>query len=87
MSTSPSKRALAEALNHDSALFRTGREAICTAGEPLLRQAQDAGVARSDAGFDDVLRFVGGITMTHFIDSAQLDRVLDMALDGLRPRP
>jgi hypothetical protein len=44
LSTSPSKRALAEALNHDSALFRTGREAIYTAGEPLLRQAQDAGV-------------------------------------------
>jgi AcrR family transcriptional regulator len=79
------KRALAEALNHDHALFHGGRDAIHAAGTPLLRRAQDMGAVRSDASFDDVLRLVGGITMIQFTDDAQRNRVLAMALDGLRP--
>jgi AcrR family transcriptional regulator len=81
------KRALAEALNHDSELFRGCRASIYAAGEPLLQRAQQAGAARADTSFDDVMRLVSGITMIHFAESEQLERVVGMALDGLRYQP
>ncbi|MFC7643802.1 hypothetical protein ACFQX6_25810 [Streptosporangium lutulentum] len=81
------KRALAEALNRDSGIFHTCRTAIYAAGEPLLQRAQQAGTARSDTNFDDVLRLLNGITMSHFVEPGQLDRVVNMALDGLRHQP
>jgi AcrR family transcriptional regulator len=87
VSYTATKRALAEALNHDSELFRGCRAAIYAAGEPLLRQAQDAGAARPDISFDDMMRLVSGITMIHFVEEGQLERVLGMALDGLRAQP
>lgn len=81
------KRALAEALSHDSATFRNCRTEIYAAGEPLLQRAQQAGAARTDTSFDDVLRLLSGITMIHFAEPGQLERVLGMALDGLRYQP
>ncbi|MFC5829333.1 hypothetical protein [Nonomuraea insulae] len=66
--------------------FHSGRAAIHAVGEPLLRHAQEAGAVRPDASFDDVLRLVAGITMVHFTGPGQLDHVLSLALDGLRPR-
>lgn len=80
------KRAIAEALSHDSPVFGTCRKAIDAAGQPLLRRAQESGDARPDASFDDVLRLVGGVTMYPFADPTQLERVLTMALDGIRLR-
>jgi AcrR family transcriptional regulator len=81
------KRALAESLNHDSELFRGCRAAIYSAGEPLLAAAQRDGTARPDISFDDVMRLISGITLIHFVEPGQLERVLGMALDGLRRRP
>jgi AcrR family transcriptional regulator len=82
------KRAIAEELiasiGRDAELFRSGRAAIYGAGEPLLQRAQQAGVARPDTGIDDVMRLVSGITMIHFAEEGQLERVLGLALDGLR---
>jgi AcrR family transcriptional regulator len=82
------KRALAEELNaslgHTSSVFKTCREMFYAEGGPLLTRAQDAGLARKDASFDDVLRLVGGITMMTFAEEGQMERVLNMALDGLR---
>ncbi|WP_107078855.1 TetR/AcrR family transcriptional regulator [Micromonospora sp. MH33] len=78
------KRALAEELVHDSEVFRTCRTEIYAAGEPLLRRAQEVGVARPDATFDDVVRLVSGIMAYQFFEPAQRDRVLGIALDGLR---
>jgi AcrR family transcriptional regulator len=82
------KRAIAEELTASgggpSELFRTCRQEINRAGEPLLKRAQDAGVARSDATFDDVLKMISGITMVAFVEPGQLERVLEMAFDGLR---
>ena len=78
------KRALAEELVHDSEVFRSCRTEIYAAGEPLLRRAQEAGVARPDATFDDVVRLVSGIMAYQFFEPAQRDRVLGIALDGLR---
>ncbi|WP_341477437.1 hypothetical protein [Micromonospora globispora] len=77
------KRALAEELV-DSEVFRGCRTAIYAAGEPMLRRAQEAGVARPDATFDDVLRLLSGITAAQFTEPGQRERVLGFALDGLR---
>jgi AcrR family transcriptional regulator len=81
------KRAIYEALNRDSEMFRSCRVAMYAAGEPLLVRAQDAGEARSDASFDDILRMITGITAAGFVDEEQRERVLGIALDGVRVRP
>jgi AcrR family transcriptional regulator len=80
------KRAIYEALNRDSEMFRSCRTAMYEAGEPLLERAQKAGVVRTDASFDDLLRLVTGITSAGFVDEAQRARVLAFALDGIRTR-
>ena len=80
------KRAISEALNRDSEMFRACREAMYAAGEPLLERAQEAGEARRDANFDDVLRLITGITAVGFVDDEQRERVLGVALDGVRVR-
>ena len=78
------KRAIIDALNRDTAMFRSCREVMYAAGEPLLVRAQEAGEVRRDVAFDDVLRLVSGLTSAAFVDDAQRDRVLALALDGLR---
>jgi AcrR family transcriptional regulator len=80
------KRAMLEALSRESPVFQTCRAEIEVAGEPLLRRAQQAGVVRGDLTFDDFLRLISGITYGTFADDAQRDRVLAIALDGLRIR-
>jgi AcrR family transcriptional regulator len=79
------KRAIYEALNRDSEIFRSCRTAMYEAGEPLFERAQKAGLVRTDVTFDDVLRLVSGITAAAYVDDAQRDRVLAVALSGLRP--
>ncbi|SCF42027.1 TetR/AcrR family transcriptional regulator [Micromonospora mirobrigensis] len=77
------KRALAEGLA-DSAVFANCRTAIYAEGEPMLRRAQEAGAARPEATFDDVLRLLTGITAASFTEPGQREKVLGFALDGLR---
>jgi AcrR family transcriptional regulator len=81
------KRALAEALNYDSEMFQAGRAAVQENGERVLARAVEAGVARPGWSFDDVLRMVAGITQVQCVDPAQRDRILRLALDGLRYQP
>jgi AcrR family transcriptional regulator len=85
-----SKRALAQALmaylDADAEVFGASRGAITAAGEPLLARAQEAGVARPDARFMDVVRMVSGIAVIPAVDPEQIERILDLALDGLRYR-
>jgi AcrR family transcriptional regulator len=84
------KRALAEQLfeyvDRDSAVFQTCGAAISAAGEPLLARAQEAGAVRADTSFLDVARMVGGIAVIRTTDPEQIERILTLALDGLRPR-
>ncbi|MGP4005090.1 TetR/AcrR family transcriptional regulator [Streptomyces sp. 4N124] len=80
------KRAIREALNNESEIFLACRESMYAAGGPLFQRAQEAGEARKDMDFDDLLRMVAGITATNFLDEAQRDRVLTVALDGVRAR-
>jgi AcrR family transcriptional regulator len=81
------KRALAEALNHNSEIFQGGRAAVQDSGERFLARAVEAGVARPGLSFDDVLRLVAGIATVDCVDSDQRDRILRFALDGLRYQP
>jgi AcrR family transcriptional regulator len=81
------KRALAEPLNYHSEMFQAGRAAVQENGERVLARAVEAGVARPGWSFDDVLRMVAGITQVQCVDSGQRDRILRLALDGLRYQP
>ncbi|MFG2120122.1 TetR/AcrR family transcriptional regulator [Streptomyces sp. NPDC048710] len=78
------KRAVREALDDESGIFMACRESMYAAGGPLLERAQKAGAARADMDFGDLLRMVAGITATAFENEAQRDRVLAIALDGVR---
>jgi AcrR family transcriptional regulator len=84
------KQALAqELLNYierDADLFQSSRAALHAAGGPLLERAQQARVARTDTNLTEVMQMVGGIAKIPSSDPAQIDHILDMALDGLRYR-
>jgi AcrR family transcriptional regulator len=84
------KRALNEALmetDPGSTVLLTCRTAILVAGTALVERAQSAGVVRSDTNFMDVVRMVGAIALVPTEDAAQKQRLLELALDGLRYRP
>jgi AcrR family transcriptional regulator len=84
------KQALAEELfavaDRNSEVFKTCRVAFYGAGEPLLRRAQEAGAVRPDVSIDDVVQMVGGIAKIQAGDAATVERILSVALDGLRYR-
>jgi AcrR family transcriptional regulator len=84
------KRALADemlnTIDAEAPVFVACRSAITTAGDMLLQRAQEAGEARKDTNFSDVGRMVSGIASIRTADPGQIDRILDMALDGLRVR-
>ena len=85
------KRALAQemltSIDRDAEVFRASREAITSAGDMLLGRAQDAGVARADAQWADIGRLIGGIAGAAGDDAEQVERLLDIVLDGLRTQP
>jgi AcrR family transcriptional regulator len=84
------KRALADemlnAIDAEAPVFVACRSAITSAGDMLLQRAQEAGEARKDTNFSDVGRMVSGIASIRTADPGQIERILDMALDGLRVR-
>ena len=84
------KRALAnELMNYldaDAPLFKECRAELFSAGEPLLKRAQDAGAVRTDVEFSQVMQMVGGISKIP-ADRGQIEHILGIALDGLRYQP
>jgi AcrR family transcriptional regulator len=82
------KQALAAELldyvSRDAPLFMTCRASIQTAGQPLLERAQRAGVVRPDADLAEIIQMVGGIAKIQGAEPEQIDRILGIALDGLR---
>ena len=83
------KQALAEELfaaDRGAEVFKSCRGAIYRAGETLLERAQDAGAVRLDISIDEVVQMVGGIAKIQAADAAGIDRILSVALDGLRYR-
>jgi AcrR family transcriptional regulator len=85
------KQALAAELfaasGHSSEVFANCRTALYAAAEPLVLRAQEAGVVRDDIDFNDVLQLVGGIAKISTPDPEQANRILLVALDGLRRVP
>jgi AcrR family transcriptional regulator len=84
------KKALAGELmaymDEGSEVFLHCRHAIKAAGTPLLEAAQRSGDVRPDVRFMDVVRMIGGIATIHNAEPGQVDRILAVALDGLRAR-
>lgn len=82
------KMALAgELLNYvekDAPLFATCRETLWTAGEPLLARAQQAGVVREDVAIGELITLVVSIVKLPSSDPESVQRILRVALDGLR---
>ncbi|MHA6617998.1 TetR/AcrR family transcriptional regulator [Pseudonocardia sp. DLS-67] len=78
------KKAIYEALNLDSPMFAACIDRIHCTGRPLLERAQDAGRARADVSFEDVRYLINGVSGANIADDAQRERVLTMALDGIR---
>ncbi|HEY4429078.1 MAG TPA: helix-turn-helix domain-containing protein [Solirubrobacteraceae bacterium] len=80
------KRAVANAIDPDSAVYRACRDAIAEAGRPLLERAQAAGEIRNDIDEDDIARYIMGAAGMNFSSAAQRDRMLGVLFDGLRAR-
>jgi len=85
------KKALADELfavddAERQAVFAGCRSMLYGAGEPLLRRAQDAGIVRPDVTIEEGVRLVAGIAKIPADDPADIERVLAVALDGLRYR-
>ncbi len=70
----------------ESPTFRYCRQEIRDVSEPLLEAAQASGDVRADVNIMDVVRMVGGIATMANAEPAQVDRILDVAFDGLRAR-
>jgi hypothetical protein len=91
VSYAATKRALAEELlatvDTNADVFQACRVAITGAGEALLGRAQAAGLVRPDARFADVGRMVGAIATARGIEPEQIERMLEIVLDGLRYSP
>ena len=68
----------------ESTVFASCRSMMYEAGEPLLDRAQAAGEVRSDVSLTDVIHLVAGIAKIPAPEPGQLERILDVALDGLR---
>jgi len=84
------KQALAQELldyvGRDSELFLSCRKSLARAIEPLMERAQEAKVLRADTNFAEVIQLFGGIAKIQTADAAQLERLIQIALDGLRYR-
>jgi AcrR family transcriptional regulator len=84
------KQALAQELldyvDRDAAVFQSCRTALFSAGEPLLKRAQEAHVVRADTDLHEVIQMIGGIAKIPTPEPGQIDHILRIALDGLRYR-
>jgi AcrR family transcriptional regulator len=78
---------LLEYLDRDAPLFRSCREALLSAGQPLLERAQGAEVVRADTNLWDIIHLVGAVAKIPGADPEQIEHILTLALDGLRYRP
>jgi AcrR family transcriptional regulator len=84
------KKALANELldyvDRQAGFFRSCRDDLFLAGEPVLKRAQDAKVVRADTDFTEIVQLVGGIAKIEPVDVGQREHILQIALDGLRRR-
>ncbi|MER6441729.1 helix-turn-helix domain-containing protein [Streptomyces sp. NPDC001185] len=85
------KQALAPVLlstfDLDAQVFHRSRAALFAVGEPLLHRAQQEQAVRTDTDLAEVMKLAGGIAKIPASGAAEIDHILEMALDGLRYRP
>jgi AcrR family transcriptional regulator len=85
------KKALAtellETLGKESEFFRSCHGAIRAAAGPLLTDAQNAGVVRTDIELIEAMKLVGGVATSTAGDTAMAEKLVEIVLDGLRTRP
>ena len=83
------KRALFDELlpyiGQDAEVFTSCKTVIRATGDALLHRAQEARTVRPDVTFMDVARMVGGIATIRAAEPMDIERILEVALDGLRP--
>jgi AcrR family transcriptional regulator len=75
---------LLENVDRGAPLFQSCRSLMFTAGEPLVARAHAAGVLRPDATLEEIIQLIGGIAKIQGATSAQINHILDIAIDGLR---
>ena len=83
------KHALAEALRRGRPRRRGLQDlprGVLRRRRAAPRRAQEAGAVRPDVSIDDVVHMVGGIAKIQATDPATVERILTVALDGLRYR-
>ena len=73
-------------VDSEAPVFTQCKAEIKDAARPLFEAAKEAGAIRADADMMDVIRMVGGIAAIPNPEPGQVDRILALALDGLRPR-
>ncbi|HZU71214.1 MAG TPA: helix-turn-helix domain-containing protein [Acidimicrobiales bacterium] len=78
---------LHEAFEKQPDMKSASRERIHQAAERVLTRAQAAGAARSNLAADDLMQLISPICTSATITTEQVDRVLPVILDGLRPSP
>jgi AcrR family transcriptional regulator len=76
---------LLEYVDRDAPLFLTCRQSLAAAGQPLLERAQRAGALRPDTDLWEIIHLIGGIAKIP-AEPAQIEHMLQIALDGLRAR-
>jgi AcrR family transcriptional regulator len=84
------KKALNEALLEeapDSDALLTCKTILAEVGGSLIDRAEAEGAIRPGVTYSDVARLVGGIAMVPTPEPGQKERLLELALDGLRYRP
>jgi AcrR family transcriptional regulator len=78
------KHVLMDGLNRQSPVLKTCLKILKDAATPILERAQRAGVARTDVEPEDAMRLMQGIAAVKFPSEADRDRVVGLAIDGLR---
>jgi AcrR family transcriptional regulator len=74
-------------MERSAPLFQECRAHMFGAGEPLLKRAQEAGVVREDIGLPEIIQLLMGIANLPGAEPDTVERILTVALDGLRFRP
>lgn len=78
------KRVLIDGLNRESPVLKNCRAILYGSGRPILERAQAEGSARPDVSVEDAMRLVQGLAAVTFPSEADRDRVVGLAIDGLR---
>ena len=80
------KSVLISAINAESPALQSCRRAFYAAAQPLFDRGVASGDVRGDATCQDIMRLISGVAGVTFTDPEQRQRVLAIAIDGLRAR-